>query len=539
MKQPDSMVRLPNLQADPEGADSGGAAPAVSVIIATYNAGPLLRHALDALAVQSLPAHLIEIIVVDDGSTDDTWPCLRELQGMRSNLKIFQQPHTGGPSAGRNRGLSEATGGYVFFHDADDFLGPDALRQLVNLAHQQDSDIVIPRVTWFGKPGAKPASTRTVLDADVVDNGVWGALTPHKLVRRSLIEALELRFNEDMVQGEDQVFMATCLFTARKISILGGTNLYNRRLLPDNSNLSHQRQTLANKQLTTTRMVALVVANTTPGERRDRLLGRVYVRTLSSALNRPFMAASPEERKEFLTVMQAEVFPYMPHSVLGELGDPQRLRMITAQIGKAEDLVELNGVLRRPLGYASGDLPTYTLGPHLDQLLSVEDRQAGAPRLLSAPTLCEVSMSRRRLSLTVRLEETSASSTGPLRLAGWLPDSPDFVDLGPEASRRGSALTFKISARRFLRDEPASFEHLGDGLNTKRQWVLLLRASIKGKMTAASPIVVPSEALQPLAASGEMRDFRVQVSTTPRGMVMVTAMRTSRPSLWHRHRLVV
>ena len=213
--------------------------------------------------------------------------------------------------------------------------------------------------------------------------------------------------------------------------------------------------------------------------------------------------------------------------------------MITAQIGKAEDLVELNGVLRRPLSYALGDLPTYTLGPHLDQLLSVEDRQAGAPRLPSSPTLCEVSMSRRRLTLMVRLEETSASSTGPLRLAAWLSGSPDFVDLGPGESRRGSALTFKISARRFLRDESGSFEHLGDGLSTKRQWILLLQASTRGKMTAASPITVPSDASQPLAANGETRDFRVHVGATPRGLVVVTAMRTSRPSLWHRHRLVV
>jgi hypothetical protein len=530
------MVRLPNPQAVPAQGDSGGVAPAVSVIIATYNAGPLLGQALDALAVQSLPAHLIEIIVVDDGSTDDTWRCLSELQGMRSNLKIFQQPHTGGPSAGRNRGLSEATGSYVFFHDADDFLGPDALRRLVNLAQQQDSDIVIPRVSWFGKPGAKLPSTRTVLDADVVDNGVWGALTPHKLVRRSLIEALELRFNEDMVQGEDQVFVATCLFAARKISILGGRNLYNRRLLPDNSNLSRQRQTLANKQLTTTRMVALVVANTTLGERRDRLLRRVFVRTLSSALNRPFMAASPEERREFLEVMQAAVFPHMPRSVLGEVADPQRLRMITAQIGTAEDLVELNGVLRKPLSYGAGDLPTYTLGTRLDQLLSVEDRQAGAPRLPSSPTLCEVSISGRRLTLMVRLDETTAFSTGQLRLAAWFPDRTEFVDLGPEASRRGSALTFKISARRFLRDESDSSEHLGDGLSSKRQWVLLLQAPAKGRMTAASPITVSSDAL---GANGETRDFRIQVGATPRGLVVVTAMRTSRPPLWHRHRLVV
>ena len=149
-----------------EAVHLGRPAPAVSVIIATYNAGPLLGHALDALAVQSLPARLIEIIVVDDGSTDDTWRYLGELQGMRSNLKIFQQPHTGGPSAGRNRALSEATGSYVFFHDADDYLGPDALRRLFKLAQQQDSDIVVPRVSWFGKPDARPPSTRTVPDAD-------------------------------------------------------------------------------------------------------------------------------------------------------------------------------------------------------------------------------------------------------------------------------------------------------------------------------------------------------------------------------------
>jgi glycosyltransferase involved in cell wall biosynthesis len=533
------MVRLPNPQAVPEQGDSGGAAPAVSVIIATYNAGPLLGHALDALAAQTLPAHLIEIIVVDDGSTDDTWRYLSELQAMRSNLKVFQQPHTGGPSAGRNRGLSEATGAYVFFHDADDYFGPDALWRLINLAQQQDSDIVVPRVSWLGKPDARPASTRTVLDADLAENAVWGALTPHKLVRRSLIEDLELRFNEDMVQGEDQVFMATCLFAARKISILGGRNLYNRRLLADNSNLSRQRQTLANKQLTTTRMVALVVANTTPGERRDRLLRRVFVRTFSSALSRPFTAASAEERKEFLEVMQVEVFPYMPHSVLGELGDLQRLRVITAKIGKAEDLVELNRVLRKPLSHGEGDLPTYTLGPHLDQLLSVEDRQVGAPRLPSSPTLCEISISRRRLTLTVRLDETGASSTGRLRLAAWLADRQDFVDLGPEWSRLGSMLTFKISARRFLRDESASSEPLEDGRSEKRQWVLLLQAGAKGKTTAASPIMVPTDGLQPAGANAEMRNSRIHLGATPRGSVVITATRTRRSPFWHRHRVVV
>ena len=68
------------------------------------------------------------------------------------------------------------------------------------------------------------------------------------------------------------------------------------------------------------------------------------------------MAAKPAERKEFLEVMRAEVFPYLPYSVLGELGDQQRLRVLTAQTGEAEHLVELNRVLRSPMQCGEGEL---------------------------------------------------------------------------------------------------------------------------------------------------------------------------------------
>ena len=74
-----ALMRPPMAQPAPDQGD-GEAPPLVSVIIATYNAGTLLAHALDALAIQSLPARLIEVIVVDDGSTDGTWRYLSELQ---------------------------------------------------------------------------------------------------------------------------------------------------------------------------------------------------------------------------------------------------------------------------------------------------------------------------------------------------------------------------------------------------------------------------------------------------------------------------
>ena len=170
--------------------------------------------------------------------------------------------------------------------------------------------------------------------------------------------------------------------------------------------------------------------------------------------------------------------------------------------------------------------------------MSVEERQVGAPRLPTSPTLCQVSISRKRLTLTVSLDETSAPP-GRLSLAAWLPGSADFVDLGHEVSRLGSTLTFKISARRFLRGEFASSDDIGDGIGDKRQWVLLLQAETKGRRLAASPIMVPSDALRPGATKAETRGSRIQVGATPRGSVVVTATRTRRSPVWHRHRLVV
>jgi poly(ribitol-phosphate) beta-N-acetylglucosaminyltransferase len=111
------LMRAPQPRTDP-GQDASRARPAVSVIIATYNSGPLVAYALNALAAQTLTADLIEILVVDDGSTDDTWRHLSDLAAQRTNIKIFRQPHSGGPSAGRNRALTEASGEFVFFHDA-------------------------------------------------------------------------------------------------------------------------------------------------------------------------------------------------------------------------------------------------------------------------------------------------------------------------------------------------------------------------------------------------------------------------------------
>ena len=93
----------------------------VSVIIPTYNCARFLVESLESIFAQTEPP--IEVIVVDDGSTDETQDILA---GYRDRLVVVQREH-GGLSAARNHGLAQARGDLVAFHDADDVARPDRL----------------------------------------------------------------------------------------------------------------------------------------------------------------------------------------------------------------------------------------------------------------------------------------------------------------------------------------------------------------------------------------------------------------------------
>jgi glycosyltransferase involved in cell wall biosynthesis len=100
----------------------GSAAPAFSVIIPAYNSAATLARAVDSVFAQTWPAH--EIIVVDDGSTDDT---LQVARGFGDRVRVIHQSNAG-VSMARNRGAEAATGDWLAFLDADDWYYPDRLR---------------------------------------------------------------------------------------------------------------------------------------------------------------------------------------------------------------------------------------------------------------------------------------------------------------------------------------------------------------------------------------------------------------------------
>lgn len=114
--------------------------PDISVIVPVYNAETTLARCLQSLTSGQLQA--LEIICVNDGSTDSSASILEQWKQTDARIKVFTQPNAG-VSAARNLGLQHTTGRYLAFVDADDKVTPDYLSNLLALALQYDADLVV------------------------------------------------------------------------------------------------------------------------------------------------------------------------------------------------------------------------------------------------------------------------------------------------------------------------------------------------------------------------------------------------------------
>lgn len=111
----------------------------ISVIIPTYNVENVVGVCIESVRNQTYQD--LEIIIVDDGSTDGTLDVIKKYADYNSNIIIIRQKNLG-PSAARNVGIHAANGEYIFFVDGDDWLEPDCLEKLLNRYHQENADVV-------------------------------------------------------------------------------------------------------------------------------------------------------------------------------------------------------------------------------------------------------------------------------------------------------------------------------------------------------------------------------------------------------------
>jgi glycosyltransferase involved in cell wall biosynthesis len=128
-------------------------APRVSVVMPAYNAGRYIREAVASVLGQTEGD--LELVVVDDGSTDDTAAIAATLGAADPRVRLVQQPNSGKPAIARNRGIRESRGEIVCFLDADDVWRPEKLAAcLAVLDRRPDVQLVFHDVEYMTQDGA-------------------------------------------------------------------------------------------------------------------------------------------------------------------------------------------------------------------------------------------------------------------------------------------------------------------------------------------------------------------------------------------------
>jgi len=161
--------------------------PFFSIVVPTWNRGRLIGETIDSLLNQDFPRSQYEVIVVDDGSTDDTGDRLQPYSG---RIRVFHQSNSGAPTA-RNLGIQQARGDYLVSFDHDDLLLPYALRVYKDVIDAFGlPPVVLAQPCWFhGDPSAilaarAPARIRCVKCRDFLGKNVQTPITNSILVLR-------------------------------------------------------------------------------------------------------------------------------------------------------------------------------------------------------------------------------------------------------------------------------------------------------------------------------------------------------------------
>ena len=227
--------------------------PLVSIIVPVYNVQNSVARCLKSILAQTWKE--IEVIVLNDGSKDNSLAICEEIRDQDDRVTLIDKPNAG-LSLTRNDGMKVAHGKYVQFVDSDDLLEPDFTENMVRAAEENDADLVISPY-WMAIPADAvrdrdktklTAEARLILDdpsiieksgykvreynflpAGVYDqrsyamyliekpatfyfNVVW-----NKLYRRQLLEAVDLWFTNDLLYAEDQQFNVRYLQYAKTL----------------------------------------------------------------------------------------------------------------------------------------------------------------------------------------------------------------------------------------------------------------------------------------------------------------------------------
>ncbi|MBQ2931238.1 MAG: glycosyltransferase [Clostridia bacterium] len=186
----------------------------VSVIIPVYNAEDYLRECLESVLKSSYKS--LDIILVDDGSTDSSGEICNEYKNRFDFIKVIHQENKG-VSEARNIGLKNASGEYITFVDADDTIYPNALYSLLKKAIETDADMTIGKISESETLPVGSLKNKDLLKFSLEDRSI-AFYACRILYKKDFVK--DLKFEEGRTRSEDSYFIFQCALKLPNVAVL-------------------------------------------------------------------------------------------------------------------------------------------------------------------------------------------------------------------------------------------------------------------------------------------------------------------------------
>lgn len=244
--------------------------PKVSVIVPVYNGAAFLRRGLDNLVCQTLKD--IEIICVNDCSTDNSLDILQDYAHKDKRFKIMNMSQNGGQGKAKNAALENASGEYIMFMDQDDWLETDACELAYNQAHRNGNDLVLFDFSHYWEELQAATRDRKLVDA-FKDYLGQPQIKLHRLqcnwlrsgwawcyiYKKSLLDKYKIRFIPQFRNVDDVPFIGKALVYADSFSVIDKSLYIHRENL---SSVTYTRNDLWYENFAVGDMVLRIVEQT-------------------------------------------------------------------------------------------------------------------------------------------------------------------------------------------------------------------------------------------------------------------------------------
>ena len=177
--------------------------PLLSIIIPVYNCEKYIERLVKSVNAQTFKDY--EVLLIDDGSKDNSLKVLKELEKKYSYVKVFTEKNSG-PSSARNLGMENSVGKYMLFLDADDYLDENYIETLYNEIKDSDYDIVMSGFRKVDSDGKKFSYIRKLNDgefAKYIVTATWGKIYRTEFLRKNNIKYVLINHCEDLLFNID------------------------------------------------------------------------------------------------------------------------------------------------------------------------------------------------------------------------------------------------------------------------------------------------------------------------------------------------